>query len=268
MAQAGAGRNPALVCVGNWYRRLQFPALWQPDGFRSQTSDDRRSHYEPSYFGWRFFIYNLRVSVSRGADGSPYFPFIESADLPEYPAGNLGTRNPYGLLVNIPFVMFALGLLVSTGSSRTYAFFWCTALAAAGTGLALTFFAAATNRYMVDFLPAIHAARMFRALGDCLKIETKRFRPSCGLGKHRHRSGLFVALQHSGQFAHNDLLRLEQPEIYRRLSRIWNWPSHIFDRISGTRYGPNRNDGEISGTRGRFARASRRHGHPCFRTTL
>ncbi len=205
-------------------------------GLRHQMTGDRITHLP--YFGWRFLIYNLRVYGFAEAGWSPYFPFVQPADLPKYPEGNLGYEDPYGILVNIPFVLFAAGLLIPGVASRARTIFISVLLAAAGTGIPLLCFGSATNRYMVDFLPALIVLACFGLLALAARPQKNRLaRNATAFGI----AGIIVyssAFNVFASFAHNDILRNDLPSLYHDVARAWNWPSHLFDRITGTRYGP------------------------------
>jgi hypothetical protein len=205
-------------------------------GLRHQMTGDRITHLP--YFGWSFLLYNLRVYGFAGAGWSPYFPFVQPADLPKYPEGNLGYEDPYGILVNIPFVLFAAGLLIPGAASRAQAIFRSVLLAAAGTGIPLLCFGSATNRYMVDFLPALIVLACFGLLAIAARLQANRLtRNVAAIGV----AGVIVystAFNVFASFAHNDILRNDHPSLYHDVARAWNWPSHLFDRITGTRYGP------------------------------
>jgi hypothetical protein len=205
-------------------------------GLRHQMTGDRITHLP--YFGWSFLLYNLRVYGFAGAGWSPYFPFVQPADLPKYPEGNLGYEDPYGILVNIPFVLFAAGLLIPGAASRAQAIFRSVLLAAAGTGIPLLCFGSATNRYMVDFLPALIVLACFGLLSIAARLQANRLtRNVAAIGV----VGVIVystAFNVFASFAHNDILRNDHPSLYHDVARAWNWPSHLFDRITGKRYGP------------------------------
>jgi hypothetical protein len=227
-----------LLAVGIALATYNYLRFGSPTdfGLRHQMTGDRITHLP--YFGWSFLLYNLRVYGFAGAGWSPYFPFVQPADLPKYPEGNLGYEDPYGILVNIPFVLFAAGLLIPGAASRAQAIFRSVLLAAAGTGIPLLCFGSATNRYMVDFLPALIVLACFGLLAIAARLQANRLtRNVAAIGV----AGVIVystAFNVFASFAHNDILRNDHPSLYHDVARAWNWPSHLFDRITGTRYGP------------------------------
>lgn len=205
-------------------------------GLRHQMTGDRITHLP--YFGWRFFLYNLQVYGFAGAGWSPYFPFVQPADLPPYPEGNLGYEDPYGIIVNIPFVVLAAGLLMANTVSQSRGFFRSVLIAAAGTGIPLLCFGSATNRYMVDFLPALIVLACLGSLAITARPQKNR------LIRYAVTFGILGVIVYSSafnlfaSFAHNDILRNDHPSLYQGVARAWNWPSHLIDRFMGTRYGP------------------------------
>ncbi|HVW21307.1 MAG TPA: hypothetical protein VHC86_08835 [Opitutaceae bacterium] len=194
-------------------------------------------------FSWPFLAYNLRAYWLLPAGWSRYFPFVEMAKLPPAPPGHLGAEDPYGILPNMPFILLVLAIAglwhrPAEGRGGLRAFCVAVALAAAGSGLAVTAFGGAINRYMVDFLPA---AMMLAGIGF---LEADARWAGWGSGGRLARVGALALLGYSAIFnifasiRHNELFRADHPAVYRRIAHRWDWLPDLYDRWRGTRYGP------------------------------
>jgi hypothetical protein len=195
-------------------------------------------------FNWRFLWYNLRVYLLAPAGWGPYFPYVALARLPAAPAGFMLVEDPYGILPNIPVVLFGLAT-VGVGrlrqlEGRNRLAIYCAAVltVAGGTGLMTASFAAATNRYMVDFLPAFI---VLAAIG--LLVLTAR--PWYRGGVARLCNGaIIVLLAFSALFnvlvsiRHNELFRAEHAELYSQVAHAGNLPSDVVDLLLRHEYGP------------------------------
>jgi hypothetical protein len=195
-------------------------------------------------FAWSFFVYNLRTYWLAPAEWSRYFPFVTFIKLPPQPAGFYGAEDPYGILPNLPFALFALGSPALLGAGRPDAggrlrvFSLSVAFTAASMSVVMAFFQASLNRYMVDFLPAV-------VLLACLGLFAVSARPWC---RGTSAAALtFTACLLSGYSAgfgvlaslrHNELFRAEHPVLYGRMAHRWNWLSYAYDRWHRTEYGP------------------------------
>jgi hypothetical protein len=213
-------------------------------GFRHLMNSDRMDTVR--LFSWSFFWYNLRVYLLAPCGWTAYFPFVATATVPVPPLGHLGVEDPYGVLPNIPFVLLALGTLglvfrPDRGSEdRRGLGMLCVAawLVAILTGLAVSAFGGAINRYMVDFVPTL-------VVLSCVGW----FRlTSPGWGAKGARAAVLalsiLLLAYSALFAvlasarHNELFRADHPAVYRRVAHRWNRISALLDRWRGTVYGP------------------------------
>jgi hypothetical protein len=195
-------------------------------------------------FSWPFLQYNLRVYLLAWADWSPFFPYVTMVHLPAQPAGYMVAEDPYGILPNIPFVLLGLatlglgGLRRIDGRSRLGVFCAAVAVMGLGTGLMTASFAAATNRYMVDFLPALI---VLAVLGFLAVVTRPWFRGGIALvaapalGVLLGYSALFNVL---ASLRHNELFRAEHAALYQRVARIGNYPSYFLGLLLHHEFGP------------------------------
>jgi hypothetical protein len=189
-------------------------------------------------FSFGVMAFNLRLYLFAPAGLSPFFPFVTVASLPPVPAGQIGIENAYGLLPNLPWVAlagvpwFARG----KGTGGILRWYWAgTFLASAGILLLLCTFRGAAGRYEVDF----SAGWILLAAVGALALRTRATglwrRATAGmvllLGVWSVLFGVLVSLQH------NELLRAEHPEVYRRVAHASNWPAYWLDRLLGAKYG-------------------------------
>ncbi len=185
---------------------------------------------------WRLIPYGFRLYWLLPASWSPYFPFVSAANIPPAPTGQFGVEDPYGILPNIPFVFLGLGALVvaRSGSVKTSPalaqFCQSTFLAAAAAATTVTCFGGIANRYMIDFVPAfllLASIGMF-ALAAAT-YPTRLLRISMRLVAIL----LFVysaAFNVLASFRHNELFRIEHPNLYKRLVHTWSQIPYSFDR--------------------------------------
>jgi hypothetical protein len=195
-------------------------------------------------FAWSFFLYNLRTYWLAPAGWSQYFPFVTFIKLPPSPPGFYGAEDPYGILPNLPFALFALGwpALLGCGrpgtGDRLRAFSLSVAFTAASMSLVMAFFQASLNRYMVDFLPAVMLLAglgvfAVRAQQWCRGAAAAAITfTACGLSGYSAGFGILASLRH------NELFRTEHPVLYARIAHRWNWVSYEYDRLHRTEYGP------------------------------
>lgn len=188
-------------------------------------------------FGLGFLAFNLRLYLMAPAGLSAYFPYITVIHPPPAPPGQGGIEDPFGVLPNLPFVVSLLGgFLAMRGRPMLAA--WTAAVLGVSTAafLVLLCFSGAANRYMVDFLPcAVLSAAIGVLALDSLTHGLARTAARVAWGAALAWSALFGVL---ASIQHNDLLRINHPELYSPLARLGNLPSHWIDEILGTRYGP------------------------------
>jgi len=195
-------------------------------------------------FSWRFLAYNLRAYWFAPAGWVRYFPFVTFVNLPPAPVGMYGAEDPYGVLPNAPFALFALGVLAlaargALGSERRLRLF-CVAvtLTAAATALPLVFYHAALIRYMVDFAPEV----MLLACVGLLAVTARPwFRGAAALAATAAACSLSAysaAFNVLASIRHNELFREGSPASYAQVAHRLNWLSYAYDRWSGTKYGP------------------------------
>jgi hypothetical protein len=233
-ALAAVGPVTLIVAALLGYNALRFGNPLE-FGERYQLSgvyESHLRHFSPSYVG-----YNLRAYFLAPAQWSPYFPFVRVVGLPTPPPGHQGVEDPYGLLTNVPFVWLALAL---PGAARRQppmaAFLLSVGAGGLAVGAVVALFGLASNRYMVDFTPAL-------ILGSIIG-----FWQLLGAATGRWRIGLTVAATGAWTYSlvfvffaavtHNELLRQNDPMVYRRLAHAFGYPRYYWDRLIGRTYGP------------------------------
>ncbi len=225
----------ALVVAGLLaYNGLRFGSPFE-FGQRYQLTgvyEGRIRHFSPSYVE-----FNLNAYFLAPAQLSPYFPFVRVPSLPPAPPGHMGSEDPYGLIPNVPFILLALAApLALRRRPELAAFVGSLALGWAAIAVVVFSFGFASNRYMVDFVPAIVLVSVI----GFWHVQTiaKGWRGLLiGLGS----AAALVWSVGFGFFAsisHNELLRQNQPDLYRRMVHAFGYPRHYLDRITGRTYGP------------------------------
>ena len=188
--------------------------------------------FSPAYV-W----YNVRVYLLEPCRLSVYFPFVKVISAPVQPAGYISVEDPYGVVPNIPFCLLIVGLVALPKAGDGLRLF----VGALGLGFACTLatillFAAAANRYMIDFLPAwiLLACIGFLALLESLGPIGRRW--VCLLG--------VLALAMSSAFnvlagwTHNELFKRNFHRSYAPIAHGLNRPSRWLRAAYGTRQGP------------------------------
>jgi hypothetical protein len=236
LARALAAVVPAgLVVAGIMaYNELRFDSpfefgvTWALSGF----NETKITQFSPSYL-W----FNCHAYLFAPANLSAYFPFVRVVSLPPLPAGHYGVEDPYGILPNIPFaVLAAAAALACARRPRLGAFALGAAVSSFGVACVVFSFQFATNRYMVDFLPGFIVLSVIGFWGL-----RERF---SGLARRIATGACWVLLAWSvlfnvfASFGHNELLRVSYPALFRRLEHAFNYPRHVFDRLTGRTYGP------------------------------
>ncbi|MGO9244950.1 MAG: tetratricopeptide repeat protein [Verrucomicrobiia bacterium] len=131
---------------------LEFGWHYQLTGYRQLTMHPFSIHN---------LWFNLRIYFLEPARWSHRFPFVHDIVLPPLPSGYTNVDEPFGVMTNIPLVWVAVAApLAWRGRSRES----CSLLRGFLTVLAFFFgicaltsglFCGATNRYEVEFLPAL-----------------------------------------------------------------------------------------------------------------
>ena len=195
-------------------------------------------HFSVGYARFNAYVYYLAP-----AHWSRYFPFVEPVHLPAAPAGYYSSEYVYGVLSNVPISWLAflapLALLRRPQSERgeLSAFLGSIAAYFVAVGTFLLLFVTSTARYMVDFAPVM----VVLACIGLLSIE--RLAPA----GWRRRAGLtLAAVLAAGSVGVCallnvqllDLLRQNNPGLYRSLSHAFDTPVAAVERAKGTQFGP------------------------------
>ncbi len=198
----------------------------------SGSDETQVTHFSLSYVG-----FNCRAYLFAPAQLSTYFPFVRVVWLPKSPPGHFGIEDPYGIFPNVPFVLLALLAPLSCLRRPQLArFAAAVALATLAVAAVIFTFQFATNRYMVDFLPGLIflAVLGFWGLLDRLAFPARVWAGALGgcLLAWSVLFNVFAAINH------NELLRVNDPVVFRRLLHFFDEPRYVVDRLAGKIYGP------------------------------
>ena len=195
-------------------------------------------------FASRFLPYNLSVYWLFPARWTHFFPFVNMIRLPSAPAGYYGAEDPYGIIPNMPFALFALGLSgIAFGGwkaldRRLSVLIVSVLLVAVVMASFLALFQSAINRYMVDFTPWV---MLVAALG-LLVITAQRWFTG---RRAKLATAVAVAVSLYSSFfglmasqRHDEIFRQLHPEVYRRIASRWDSLVYGVDRALRTQYGP------------------------------
>jgi hypothetical protein len=208
---------------------------WLNLGWRYQLTYNDESGVP--HFGLAYLWENLGVYFTAAARLGGYLPFFYPVAFDGAPAGYQPFEDPYGLIPNVPFVVFALGAVPAL-AKRSGLRLWLSALVLVILGilpLLLCFFSASI-RYMVDFTPGVvllaiigfwecreRCSGPVRVLTACVAALTLAWSIAFNMG---------AAVGHMGLF------RSEAPEVYRALTRITSLPRAALDSLLRHADGP------------------------------
>jgi hypothetical protein len=232
---AGLGPLAVIGALVAWHNAARFGDPFE-SGHTYQLAG-MEDHTRQAVFRWEFVWYNLRVYLLSAPQFTAYFPFLTVADLPPPPAGYLGTEDVQGLLLGAPWVGLALALAAPRLRPRHIPTVWTTAVFAAGaaTLLLLSSFGGSTNRYMVDFAPALVLAGGAGAIGLGQLAGGARRVALAVVVLAALWSGVFNALM---SLQHNRLFEVLYPAEFDRVARRANWVPWAIERTRGVEHGP------------------------------
>ncbi len=224
--------------LGYNYARFENPFEF---GMRYQLTGT----YEAAvrHFSAAYVDFNAHVYYWAPAQWSRYFPFIEPIHMPPAPAGYETCEYVYGILTNIPFAWLALlaplalvrrprGEAVSLA-----AFLGSLAALYFSLGAFLLFFVTSAARYMLDFTPEL----MLLACIGLLSTERLLQGPwrrwlFLTLATLTALFSVFVCTMLNFQL--QDLLRVQNPPLFKVLSHEFDDLTWAVERRAGTQFGP------------------------------
>jgi hypothetical protein len=188
-------------------------------------------------FNWRYILLNLRLYFFQPARLMEYFPFVREAAVPPLDAGYGFTEDPFGVFVNIPFLLLAFAAPLAwrnpdaNGTARLRRFASAVAwLALTSVGVLLTY-VVASIRYEVDFTPYLTILAVLGVFGiEGYFAGHRRWRPLARLGW----AGLLavsVAFNFFGSCQHLGLLERQVPAEFQALSRFFNYSTYACNRL-------------------------------------
>jgi hypothetical protein len=203
------------------------------------------NHAKTTFFSTSYMPFNGYIYYLAPAHLGRYFPFIQLIRPPSMPEGYYGFEYPYGLITNMPLnalaLLWPLAVFGRVGQQRTVllGFLLCCFVFCIGMCVTLAGFCTGAQRYMVDFAPSI----TFLAAVGLLAVErwfqhvaaVWRAVFKAGLGAVAGASVLFGVM---ASFQLHGLLRVMSPAAYAKVAYWFNYPSHIWERLTGFQHGP------------------------------
>jgi hypothetical protein len=216
------------------YNALRFG---NPLEFGQRLAFSGANETKVTHFSLSYFVFNCRAYLFAPAQMSSYFPFVRVIWLPASPAGQFGVEDPYGILPDIPFAILALlAPLAWIRRPALKVFILGVGIASFLAACVIFTFQFATNRYMVDFLPGfvILSAVGFWGLVENFSGLSRKM----ALGAGYTLLAWSVLFNVFAAFGHNELLRVNDPAVFRRLVHAFGWPRQLYDQAFGRTYGP------------------------------
>jgi hypothetical protein len=226
-----------LALVGMGLMAYNYLRFGSPLEFGQKLALSGSDEMKVTHFSLSYVWFNCHAYLFAPAQLSSYFPFVRVVALPKLPIGHYGVEDPYGILPDIPFVILAfLAPLACLRRPALRAFALCTAIASIATAALIFTFQFATNRYMVDFLPGFVILSVVGFWGLVEGFSGLSRKAAIGAGCFLLVwSVLFNVF---ASFNHNELLRVNDPEVFRRMTHFFGWPRQIRDEMTGQTYGP------------------------------
>ncbi|HMD60078.1 MAG TPA: hypothetical protein VKG78_01530, partial [Opitutaceae bacterium] len=225
----------AALLAYNW-ARFRNPFEFGLNYQLSTWNEIKRSHFRPSYIPLNFFLYFLAPP-----QWGRYFPFVHPIALPALPAGYYGYEFVYGALVVCPVIwwMVLVPAFVRRADRAIRSLAAAVAAMAAAVTPVLLCFDTAAARYETDFLPWLV---LLGLLGWSLLED--RMRSSGGKALARVLAVAFcscVAFSCATAFCRSaelhGILEDGNPRAYRLISRVFNSPAAMWERLTGYRGG-------------------------------
>jgi hypothetical protein len=188
-------------------------------------------------FNWRFIWLNLRLYFLQPARLMEYFPFVREAFVPPLDAGYGFTEDPFGVLVNIPFLLLAFAAPLAwlnpnqDGKRRLRLFAAAVAWVFLTSVVVLLTYVVASIRYEVDFTPYL---TILAVLGVFAIEGYFASRPKWNGLARLGWAGLLiasVAFNFFGSCQHLGLLERQVPSEFRALSRFFNYPTYACNHL-------------------------------------
>jgi hypothetical protein len=205
--------------------------------YQLSTWNERHvAHFALSNIPYNFYLYFLSPP-----QWGRYFPFVHPIAFMGQPAGYYGYEYVYGALLLCPVLWWMVFVPILAPRASSSLRVLVTALVA--TALATTFvilcFDTAAARYETDFLPWWVFLGL---LGWCLVED--RARASVGRAAPRALAAGFAAtagfsciLAFCCSADLHGILKFENPEAFTRISRAFNTPTAMWERLAGFRGG-------------------------------
>jgi hypothetical protein len=235
-ARAAAALIPLVLVVSGLlaYNYLRFN---NPLEFGQKLALSGSDETLVTHFSLTYVWFNCHAYLFAPAQLSAYFPFVRVVALPPKPLGHYGVEDPYGILPDIPFAILAfLAPLAWARRPALRSFSLCAAACSIAVAALIFTFQFATNRYMVDFLPGVIILSVIGYWGllDSFggRVRMIAAGAGCTLLLWSLLFNVFAA------FGHNELLRVNDPAVFRRLVHAFGWPRQFYDESTGRAFGP------------------------------
>ena len=187
-------------------------------------------------FNWHYIWFNVRLYFLTPARLMEYFPFVREAVAPPVDDGYAFTEDPFGVLINIPFLLLALAAPLAwrhaaAGAARRLRLFACAVgwVFVASVAVLLPYIVASI-RYEVDFTPYLTILAVLGVLGIEKYFSVRpRWRGLARLGWGALLA-VSVAFNFFGSCQHLSLLERQDTADFRILSQVFNYPLYALNR--------------------------------------
>ncbi len=237
LAAAAFGPAGFIVLLLLWHNHARFEDPFELGMKWALTGYDMQAWkmFDPANLSLNAWYYFLSP-----AHWMRYFPFVQaSGPAPvAIPPNYYGQDNVFGLLSNLPIVLFALGLagwLFRRSSARPGAlpFAVCTLALFATNTLVLLMFSAAAGRYMVDMAPC---AVLLGLMGTCVGAQVlaakaawrRVWLTSAGLAL-----GVTVVFNFFLGYQSGRIFELQNPDGCARAARFFNRLPAAYENLRG-----------------------------------
>jgi len=237
VARAALAAGAPLAAIGfcllayNWARfgnPLELGLKYQ----FSTWNDLKRSHFLAAFIPFNSFLYFLAQP-----QWGRYFPFVHPIAYPSLPSGYYGYEYVYGALVICPVLWWGafLPLLARRGAPELRSFIACVFAAAVPTTLVLLCFDTSAARYETDFLPwwVLLALLGWALLEDRMRSGNRAVVVALARSLFVASAAFSCVVAFCCSAELHEILQTLNPGAYRGISRVFNAPTALWERLSG-----------------------------------
>jgi hypothetical protein len=202
----------------------------------STWNEVKKSHFRAAFIPFNSFLYFLAPP-----QWGRYFPFVHPIAYPKLPAGYYGYEYVYGALIICPVLWWGGCLLplVRRADPILRSFLAFVFAVAVATTLVILCFDTAAARYETDFLPwwVLLSLLGWGLLEDRMQASGRTVAEGLLRSAFVATAAISCALAFCCSAELHEILETSNPGAYRSVSRVFNAPTALWERVAGYRGG-------------------------------